>query len=134
MKFQYSVVRVVPSPIAEECLNVAVILTDGGRVMLRRAKKLDRIARAFPGIDPQAIALSLAHLDELGQTDLGELWRSTRGALVRVSKPATTVGANMDSEVNELLELFVEPGPLAAAAYQPGPRSRRRVAANGAGV
>jgi len=115
VNFQYSVVRVMPSAVAEECLNVAVMIRYDGLVQVARAKKLERIAKAFPTIDQDAVEVSLAYLDELGQAqpdlDLSELSRRTRGALVQVSPPATTVGDSIESELRDLFQLYVEPKP-----------------------
>jgi hypothetical protein len=137
VNFQYSVVRVVPSAIADESINVGVIVSDGHHTIFQ-TKMLDRIPAAFPGIDPQAIEVSLAHLDELGQAeaklDLGELCRRTSGALVQVSKPATTIGTSIDNELHQLLELYVGGYRAASAAtFQSVGRASRRAGATRAG-
>lgn len=136
MDFQYSVIRVVPSMVAEECLNVAVMIKHStGHVELNRVGRLDRVARAFPGIDRDAVELSLAHFDELRQTepdlDLWALSRSTQGALVQVSPPATTIGANIQSELRELFQVFVEPGAARSATYANKKRAVRRGVTSG---
>jgi hypothetical protein len=118
---------VIPSPVAEERLNVAVLIRYDGCVQFQRAKKLERIAKAFPTVDQDAVELSLAYLDELGQAqpdlDLSELSRRTRGALVQVSPPATTFGDSIEGELRDLFQLYVEPKPTRS------PMAFRRVSA-----
>lgn len=135
MNFQYSIVRVVPSTIAEERLNVAVLVKDDAGVQLSRVKRLDRITTAFPTVDPRAVEMSLAGLEDLQRdpdVDLMALSRSTRGAVVQVSPPAATVGLTIESELRELFELYVEPTKTRPATYPAKVRSRRRVAVTGA--
>jgi hypothetical protein len=110
-----------------------MIKHSGGHVELNRVGRLDRVARAFPGIDREAVELSLAHFDELRQTnpdlDLWALSRSTRGSLVEVSAPATTIGMDIHSELRDLFATFVEPGTLRSATYVAKKRARRGDAA-----
>jgi len=132
VNFQYSVLRVVPSTIADECLNVGIVVKHGDQIDLRRAPKLDRIRAAFPSIDKNAVELCLAYLDELLQAepdlDLYALSMRTRGALVQVSPPATTVGASIRDEADELFDLYVSADTPRSNAYEmTAHNSKRRV-------
>jgi hypothetical protein len=79
VNFQYSVIRVMPSTIAEECLNVGVMIKHADGVQFMGAHRLARIASAFPAIDEGAVEMCLAQLDELGVVprevvDTGDGW------------------------------------------------------------
>lgn len=111
MKFEYSVIRVMPSPVTTKSLNVGVIVKSDDRADMTRASALSRIWAAFPTIDKQAVEISLAHLQEQLQAnttlDLWALSRSTDGALVQVGPPAITTGDSIDLELTELSDLYV---------------------------
>lgn len=129
MNFEYSVIRVVPSTIAEESLNVGILVKAGEHVQLCRAHGLARITTAFPAVNESDVETGLAYLDELGQTspdlDLLSLSRTTRGALVQVSPPACTLGDSLEHEIEGLFELYVEPKAVSNGVYHATSAPRR---------
>lgn len=124
----------MPSTIAEESLNVGILVKAGEQVQLCRARGLGRITKAFPAVDANDVETGLAYLDELGQTDpnldLLTLSHTTRDALVQVSPPACTLGDSLEHEIAGLFELYVEPKAASNGTYYATAHHRGRAAAS----
>ncbi len=131
MKFNYSIIRYVPSVLRGEALNVGVALeTDDGRRLVKFAGSLSRVRALFPDADTATVRLLRKHFRSIESADetsepvfgygaddasLQDLMVETRNTILQFTHPAVTVADDPVREIDNLYETFVAPRQATAA-------------------
>lgn len=127
----YSVIKYVPNPVSDECINVGVLAFDGQEVAARFASDLGR-ARALSRRDPVTLRsvltdlrqmLQQGSLDEAKIRRLCESWRNQ----VQITAPRVST-QGIEEVLAEVAPIFLTEGQAGVASRRPGKRRAVKLA------